>query len=1422
MATYNYNGKTITAPDDMPLDEVYQVLNRSASETPVSPNGAATSNEGGAVNPAPSPRKDIDPETLKDDAAFQKNAAIHFRMQNGNKLPLPDAAGLRDYALNDMAWFNNNLPKMSIDAMRIKGALPEEKQAFLGLLDTYENVNSSWRGAWNVTKAMAADPLTYLGASSFAGLFAKKGAQIATVSTFKQMLRTGVMTGIDGAVQGAASDAVKQTAEVNAGGKAEVSGASVATSGAIGGVLGAGLGAGVAGAVGFFKGNDIVGRFFRRETSRDIGREGSPMVPEHQLPLTAEEALAKQNVPATGEAARVAEGMVDGVPTKVSPETPRLPNEAPNVSPEIPKDETFPALANHKTKDGRDFTVHWDDEKSQFTAVDPKGKVIGELDDAFAPGGSTLGKDEKAFTAWVHVEPDWQRQGVAEALYERLNNRHNGNIRPSGITSEDAFSFWARTYPEKLDAYIKENSASLDVEKSPVLSAFVNGERPPPRSVRAAEPTLSEPPKASEILKVEPQVTYNGAPPVKTGNAILDAVARVAQDSGLRQMVHGTAELSAAARGAVDEILKVKPQDITKAMEEVRRAPQTGEQIQLLKAAVMDANEHLIRKGVELRDAVNNSVDPIEKLKLRDALKQVDELKDRLTLTDQAFGSASGLDLGSRSKGIINTQPNWANTPVEILKKQGIDIEKATPSQIEGAREEAHKVYKAYLDIADNSSIVQKFDARIAELDAAGMHTEKWAVVADRQAHRDVLTEAQAVYDGLTMKQSSFGSSLIKKTTEYVISVVFSPSTLIINTVPSVAKTFYRPVLDMISRGGDASAQRQMTATYSAMAASTGTAFKAARAAFEYERNFISRDGNKYFDGQGPAIEGMKGRVLRFFPRLVNATDEFFSQIHYRGYIAGNAAGEAIEQGTKNGLKGNALDDFVKNTVKERVDLSFNHDPNASSVIDFMRGEGAKRGLSGAELDSYVVKHFERDKALFKEALDEGGRNVTDDLLFRRKFSGEGLSKVPQQYEKLVNEMPLLRLFGQLFFRTPVRVFEEGFRLTPGLNLITPHFLSDLRGGRGEAQQVRAQGEALLAYGIAGTVFSLYAQGRITGSGGDFKQRRGLEDTEKYDTYSFKFKDGSTFGFRNLDPFSTPMKIIVNVLDAYSDLAKRQAQGEDMSGHMQRLEATLGAATGGIAMAIKDANLTTGASEVYDLFDIFSDPEGNADKAQKYLGKKLTMFVPSLAKKVIAFNEPQMNDPKTAWEALNASIHPSDESIPKQYTAMGRERVNTNPLAALTAFNYEGAGEKGKGVDPKELYIQSRLAWITEQTGKNFIAPYKVDLPGFDKVDLREKMTADGKTTLYTRWMQEFRKAGYVEHTYTLLKALESAAPVGTAVDPGPQTKAITEQLAAFRKAAFTTMVNREVNLGNVIGTAVQDKVRNQMNMGVPSTHNPN
>ena len=66
----------------------------------------------------------------------------------------------------------------------------------------------------------------------------------------------------------------------------------------------------------------------------------------------------------------------------------------------------------------------------------------------------------------------------------------------------------------------------------------------------------------------------------------------------------------------------------------------------------------------------------------------------------------------------------------------------------------------------------------------------------------------------------------------------------------------------------------------------------------------------------------------------------------------------------------------------------------------------------------------------------------------------------------------------------------------------------------------------LLRHTIAGSVFSLYATGNITGSlGQDYKQRRQAENAGELEPYSIRFNDGSTFSYRNFDPFATPIKL---------------------------------------------------------------------------------------------------------------------------------------------------------------------------------------------------------------------------------------------------------------------------------------------------------
>ncbi len=91
------------------------------------------------------------------------------------------------------------------------------------------------------------------------------------------------------------------------------------------------------------------------------------------------------------------------------------------------------------------FSVRWNENEGQFQAVSADGKIIGHLDDTFPAGG-----DKAAFTAHVFVDEEWRRKGVASAMYEKFSERHEGNIKPAGNTSLDAWEFWLARYPEKV------------------------------------------------------------------------------------------------------------------------------------------------------------------------------------------------------------------------------------------------------------------------------------------------------------------------------------------------------------------------------------------------------------------------------------------------------------------------------------------------------------------------------------------------------------------------------------------------------------------------------------------------------------------------------------------------------------------------------------------------------------------------------------------------------------------------------------------------------------------------------------------------------------------------------------------------------------------------------------------------------------
>jgi hypothetical protein len=926
---------------------------------------------------------------------------------------------------------------------------------------------------------------------------------------------------------------------------------------------------------------------------------------------------------------------------------------------------------------------------------------------------------------------------------------------------------------------------------------------PAAQTVSGLPAEIIPPVKAGEILPAAPEGPMRDAP-WSTTNPVIEDIRKLAIPTGGRDMPNPMGRGIDEIQPAIERLLKAGPDDIPLAIEQVRRMAGGPEERSLIDVTVREATRRLDEMhgpAVEDLKSALKGKDQAAIVAARQALDEINILRSKIKTVDTELSSNQGSALGSRANNdLFNTGENRGLEVEDFLRERGVDPARATPEDWDRANIDYQRAYDRFITKARASREYRDLEQEIQDLYEAGDIAGALAKVQRRaEIAQKIADEEQKGWIVRTF------NSTLNKINEYVISTVFTPATIMVNFIPSMVKTLGRPFVDFVVRGGPfgEAAGRQMIASYAAMGQSIGTAVRAARLAFKYERALLTDDGMRLLESDlGPAIKGTKGRLLRFFPKLLNATDEFFSQVAYRGFVAGQAAADAMALAAKQGIKDQAqIAKMVDQAIQDRVAGSVQKF-DAPRVIEFLRRQGEDRGLSGKKLEHFIKTELDSNADLFRKAEDQSGVNYVDDLLFKRKFSGETkglgfipISKMAQLYEQAVNKAPIMRLMGQLFFRTPVRVFEEGFRLTAGLNLITPGFLNDLKGANGQARQLRAQGEALLSYAVAGSVMMMYANGTITGGGpGDYKQRRTMEDGKKWEPYTIRFADGTTFSFRNLDPFATPLKILVNAMDKYQDLMYRQAQGEFVDKKLhEEVYAWMGAATGAIAQAVRDASLTEGIDQIATLVESMADPERNDKAITKFFGQKGQLAVPNVISKWNLQDNPVMNDPATVWQFIEARMNPGDTNVPKQYDPLGKVRTVNNPQAALIGINVTSQEQREAGKDPKALAVIRELSAIEIATGRKFAAPHTVkDLPG---VDLRTMPTSDGKTTMYDRWMQLYSQTQVQSVLHQVLVQGKQVGSYGTRGQDGIKPELANKIISDFRELAFQRLMMEERQL---------------------------
>jgi hypothetical protein len=147
----------------------------------------------------------ITTESLQHDPDWLHASKVTYGKREGKPFTGTDAEAA-EYGVNQMGWFNYNLPTMAVDANRMRTADTEEKQAFLHLMDTYDKLGISWGGVGRALKGIAADPSTYVGlstlgigmAGSTAGKVLTKEDQGASQDRCAGRCRGGAMDGSSG------------------------------------------------------------------------------------------------------------------------------------------------------------------------------------------------------------------------------------------------------------------------------------------------------------------------------------------------------------------------------------------------------------------------------------------------------------------------------------------------------------------------------------------------------------------------------------------------------------------------------------------------------------------------------------------------------------------------------------------------------------------------------------------------------------------------------------------------------------------------------------------------------------------------------------------------------------------------------------------------------------------------------------------------------------------------------------------------------------------------------------------------------------------------------------------------------------------------------------------------------------------------
>ena len=850
---------------------------------------------------------------------------------------------------------------------------------------------------------------------------------------------------------------------------------------------------------------------------------------------------------------------------------------------------------------------------------------------------------------------------------------------------------------------------------------------------------------------------------------------------GLRATPRSMVELNSDAEKVAAQLRVLDGSPLKESLEKLRNKTPIEDIPTVFRAVQILHDDVRVAEATLLKQINAEPLSPLMRERLA-SLAKLQERKIDIAHADDSMGTFGGSLNRQRQEGLVGLQGHSVQS---LMTEKGL------------TKEAAEVEYGKLIDASQVSSkakqIKGEYDAKVAAAIEAGDLGEagKQMILKGRELAG---VAEEAAPGGSTW--ASKRHTLAAGTKELMISNLFTIKTVLINAFPAAVKTLVIPTAKfLVTNPLEKAARAELGAHYSAMGATLRGAFSAAHAAMKYEQSILTRDHSRILEGE-MVMRGKLGGALRFFPRVLNATDEFLSQLNYAGFISGKAAHTAAIDGAASGLEGRALNAYIKEAVTKAQATMY--EGLDESMVQPIINKGVNLGLSGDDLVKYVEVEAVKNPLALRHGNDKVALQEVRDVLYKRAFSGEGgFSNAAKSYETFVHKNPSMALIvGQLFFRTPIRVFEEGIRLTPGVQILAPGFIKDLAGGNGQMRQVRAQAESMIGLGITGAALSLYAAGSITGSGvyNNYKQDKTRKDGPAPEPYTIRFDDGSTWSFKGMDPLATSLKIIINAFEGMDQLKIKEAQEQFENKPAYRLlQARMYVGLMAITSAITDASLVSGLKGTVDLVADVASPMSKEDAILKKVGSYLAMMVPNTFHKTAQVNDPRMRDPATFFQIIEARlghglVNADENKSSFAYDPLGQIRSVADTGSMWNIFSTATQAERNRDHSEAHQKVMLEFDRLARETGAVFTAPTPKN-PLTGDLDLRTMMTKDGKETMFDRWQGNYRA---LNPDRILLPTALSAAPHGTFKEKGMKVEALQGQMKFLQDAAFYKLLTDE------------------------------